>query len=1004
MKNLLKLAFCLLSIFSLQAQDNFPVNGVSSKYEAVHAFVNAQIQVDPDTQINQGILLIKGDEIIAIGEGISIPKNAIIHNVEGAYIYPSFIDVYTNYGLGDVEKSEWKPRPQLESKTSGAYSWNQALKPEYQAAQHFSPNKKVAAQMRSNGFGTVLSFQKDGIARGTSCIVSLSDNRAQKVLIKENTSAHYSFKKGSSRQSYPSSFMGSVALLRQSIYDALWANHNKDESNLSLNALHQNLKLKAIIEVDNRHAALTAEELSKEFKMNFIIKGSGDEYQNVKELKKTGSTFILPLNFPKAYDVSNAFLTLDLTLQRMKHWEQAPANPAILAAEEIKFAFTTADLKDSKDFIPNLRKTLDYGLSKADALHALTTVPAKIIGLENSLGILKKGMKANFVIWDHDLFEEDSKLLENWVQGEGYTVNQREAYDYRGIYILKIDGERLNLHIKGEADNPKAEIIEEDSTTVKVHFSIENQLLSLRYEREEATIRLSGHGQSPIEGQAQMTNGDWVPFILKKKEPFTEDEEKGAENKLIDLDKVLTINDVGEQWFPNRAYGWTEKPEQKALLFTNATIWTNEEIGVLENASIAVLNGKIIAVGNASVETIKAKYPFTIIDAKGKHITTGIIDEHSHIALRSVNEGGQASSAEVRMKDALNPDDVNIYRQLAGGVTSAQLLHGSANPIGGQSALIKLRWGANASEMLFEGAKPFIKFALGENVKQSNWGSYSTIRFPQTRMGVEQVYYDAFIRADEYDKDWKAWDRLSASQKKNTKMPRKDLELDCLLEILKDQREITCHSYRQSEINMLMHVADSMDFTLNTFTHILEGYKVAEKMKAHGVGASTFSDWWAYKYEVNDAIPHNGALLHKMGVVTAFNSDDPEMARRLNQEAAKAVKYGNVSEEDAWKFVTLNPAKLLHIDHKVGSLKKGMDADIVVWSGHPMSIYTIAEQTYVDGRCYYSLENDRELRDRNQEERARLIQKMLQKKNKGKSTQKIPKEKHHHHHCDSIDE
>jgi hypothetical protein len=271
-------------------------------------------------------------------------------------------------------------------------------------------------------------------------------------------------------------------------------------------------------------------------------------------------------------------------------------------------------------------------------------------------------------------------------------------------------------------------------------------------------------------------------------------------------------------------------------------------------------------------------------------------------------------------------------------------------------------------------------------------------------MGVEQVYYDAFIRADEYDKDWKAWDRLSASQKKNTKMPRKDLELDCLLEILKDQREITCHSYRQSEINMLMHVADSMDFTLNTFTHILEGYKVAEKMKAHGVGASTFSDWWAYKYEVNDAIPHNGALLHKMGVVTAFNSDDPEMARRLNQEAAKAVKYGNVSEEDAWKFVTLNPAKLLHIDHKVGSLKKGMDADIVVWSGHPMSIYTIAEQTYVDGRCYYSLENDRELRDRNQEERARLIQKMLQKKNKGKSTQKIPKEKHHHHHCDSIDE
>ena len=220
-----------------------------------------------------------------------------------------------------------------------------------------------------------------------------------------------------------------------------------------------------------------------------------------------------------------------------------------------------------------------------------------------------------------------------------------------------------------------------------------------------------------------------------------------------------------------------------------------------------------------------------------------------------------------------------------------------------------MRWGSNVEDLLYGGAKPFVKFALGENVKQSNWGDYSRVRFPQTRMGVEQVYYDAFIRAKEYDKEWGAWRKLSASQKKESKMPRKDLDLDCLLEILKDEREITCHSYRQSEINMLMQVADSMGFTLNTFTHILEGYKVAEKMKAHGVGASTFSDWWAYKYEVNDAIPHNGALLNDMGIVTAFNSDDAEMARRLNQEAAKAVKYGGASEEDAWKFITLNPCQ-----------------------------------------------------------------------------------------------
>ena len=245
-----------------------------------------------------------------------------------------------------------------------------------------------------------------------------------------------------------------------------------------------------------------------------------------------------------------------------------------------------------------------------------------------------------------------------------------------------------------------------------------------------------------------------------------------------------------------------------------------------------------------------------------------------------------------------------------------------------------------------------------------------------------------------------AWRKLSANQKKESKMPRKDLDLDCLLEILKDEREITCHSYRQSEINMLMQVADSMGFTLNTFTHILEGYKVAEKMKAHGVGASTFSDWWAYKYEVNDAIPHNGALLNDMGIVTAFNSDDAEMARRLNQEAAKAVKYGGASEEDAWKFITLNPAKLLHIEDKTGSLKKGKDADLVLWSGHPMSVYSVVEQTYVDGRLYYSLSLDRENRLRNAKERNRLTQKMLSEKKAGKKTQKIKKERSFIFHCD----
>ena len=336
-------------------------------------------------------------------------------------------------------------------------------------------------------------------------------------------------------------------------------------------------------------------------------------------------------------------------------------------------------------------------------------------------------------------------------------------------------------------------------------------------------------------------------------------------------------------------------------------------------------------------------------------------------------------------------------------MTTSQLLHGSANPIGGQSALIKLRWGSSPQQMLFENADGFIKFALGENVKQANWGDFERIRFPQTRMGVEQVFYDHFLRAKAYEQEWKNYNALSSSAKRNTIAPREDLEMNALVEILNSQRFITCHSYVQSEINMLMHVGDSMGFTVNTFTHILEGYKVADKMKVHGAGASTFSDWWAYKFEVNDAIPYNAAILAEMDIVTAINSDDAEMARRLNQEAAKVVKYGDMSEEEAWKTVTLNPAKLLHIDHRVGSIKIGKDADIVLWSDNPLSVYAKVEQTYVDGKLYFDLEQDKLLQQRNKDERARLIQKMLFEKENGVPTQEVKVEKQKLYHCDSIE-
>jgi len=411
---------------------------------------------------------------------------------------------------------------------------------------------------------------------------------------------------------------------------------------------------------------------------------------------------------------------------------------------------------------------------------------------------------------------------------------------------------------------------------------------------------------------------------------------------------------------------------------------------------VLVVDGKIAQIG----KQLKSNGAL-IVDGRGKHLTSGIIDEHSHLGASSINEGGHNSSAEVSIEDVLEPDDIGLFRDLAGGVTTIQILHGSANPIGGRSAIIKLKWGETAENLLVKNADPFIKFALGENVKQSNWGSFS--RFPQTRMGVEQVFVDYFQRAKEYGKQWDDYNNLSKKIKAKTKAPRYDVEMEVLLQILRGERFISCHSYVQSEINMLMKVAEKFDFKVNTFTHILEGYKVADKMAEHGVGGSTFSDWWAYKNEVKDAIPYNGAIMHNAGVTVAFNSDDAEMSRRLNQEAAKAVKYGGISEEDAWKFVTLNPAKLLHLDDRIGSIKVGKDADLVLWSDHPLSIYARAEKTLIEGTVYYDAATvDAQLKSM-ETEKQQIISQMLMAKEQGAETQAAPSGAQREFTCETLD-
>ena len=482
-------------------------------------------------------------------------------------------------------------------------------------------------------------------------------------------------------------------------------------------------------------------------------------------------------------------------------------------------------------------------------------------------------------------------------------------------------------------------------------------------------------------GQIVWPSGQVATATVIEIEPKTEDDanddedkeasddgeglnEQGADDSDKDTSASFPIN------YPLGAFGRNAVPSMaKAVAFTNATIWTCGPKGVIKNGTLLVEDGRVTAVGK------KVKLPKKVrtIDLKGGHITPGIIDCHSHMASDGgINESTQAITCEVRIGDFIDCDDITIYRQLAGGVTAANILHGSANPIGGQNQVIKLRWGVNDEEMKFAEAPQGVKFALGENVKQANWGDDYTTRYPQTRMGVEQLFRDAFIAAKEYGARMDQWNK-----NKRGLPPRKDLELDALLEMVQGTRWIHCHSYRQDEILALIRVLDEHDITIGTFQHILEGYKVADAMAKHGAMGSAFSDWWAYKFEVYDAIPFGGALMHEAGVVVSFNSDDAELGTRLNLEAAKAVKYGGVDEEEALKFVTLNPAKQLRIDEYVGSLEAGKQADLAVWNGHPLSSFSRCEQTWIDGTRYFDRAEDEAARTKVAEKRNTLIQKIL---------------------------
>ncbi|GAB1429595.1 amidohydrolase family protein [Ignavibacteria bacterium] len=1003
---------CLFNVKSQEPVQTAAIDGLRDKYVSYIALTNVTLVPEPGVTMQNAIVIIRDGIIEAAGTGISVPRGATVRDCKGLWLYSAFIEPYSDAGV--VKKTGENSRFAAETDDDdigkpmpvnrGARYWNAAVRPEFRTAESVALDETTADGLRRSGFALAQVNSTDGIMRGSSSVVFARAGTASQIIAKSDVSQWLSFRKGNSANPYPSSMMGSIALIRQAFSDAAWyaAAHTARRQNPALPVVEINLSLEAlaqavaakkawIFETNNELTLLRGSKIAQEFNLPFIYLGSGREYRRLASIAALKPTIILPVNFPSVPDVSTPQKAADITLADLKYWDAAPANPMRLDSAGLRFAFTAHGLKERGDFLKNIRKAVQYGLPVANALAALTTIPAEICGIAETAGSIKSGKWANLLLSDGDIFDAKTTIRSVFAGGKEYKINPLPDNDLRGYWTLWTDGlPPLSIYIAGKAESPEISL-KKDSINLDGKFIADERQISISFTGDTlgyaGLIRLSGLMDSiGGRGTAFMPNGLQRIWTARRDSAYVQKQIPPEVKSFRPAFGILQ---------PDGPFGFERIPEQKTVLFKSATIWTSAESGTLKESDILISGGKIIAIGKNI-----AKSADTTIDVTGKHITAGIVDEHSHIAISGgVNEGTSAITSEVRIGDVLNPDDISIYRQLSGGVTSSHLLHGSANPVGGQLQFIKLRWGADADGIKFDGTPPTIKFALGENVKQSNWGERFTTRYPQTRMGVEEIMRDGFQAALEYEKEH------SDGKRKDGLPFRRDYRLDALLEVVRGERLVHCHSYVQSEILMLIRLAEEFGFKIQTFTHILEGYKVAREIARHGATASTFSDWWAYKFEVYDAIPQNAAIMHEQGIITSVNSDDDEMGRRLNQEAAKSIKYGGISEEEAIKFCTINSAKQMKMDKRVGSLEVGKDADIVVWSGNPLSNFSRVEQTYVDGRKYFDRESDAGMRVRDFAIRAELEQRAINAAKTGEPVAKrvsaAPKRGYH---CEDIDD